>query len=59
MKVIQVVPSIGKEAAGPTYSVPGLCRGLQANGVTTELHFLDEMPDHLLGISCQSCINFW
>lgn len=53
MKVIQVVPSIGKEAAGPSYSVPGLCRGLQANGVTTELHFLDEMPDHLLAASYQ------
>ena len=53
MKVIQVVPSIGKEAAGPSYSVPGLCRGLQANGVTTELYFLDDVPDHLLAASYQ------
>ena len=51
MKVIQVVPSIGKEAAGPSYSVPGLCRGLQANGVTTELHFLDDVPEHLTDAS--------
>lgn len=53
MKVIQVVPSIGKEAAGPSYSVPGLCRGLQTNGVTTELHFLDDIPEHLLGATYQ------
>lgn len=39
MKVIQVVPSIGKEAAGPSYSVPGLCRGLHLNNVEVELHF--------------------
>lgn len=47
MKVIQVVPSIGAEASGPSYSVPGLCRGLVANEVATELHFLDEIPIHL------------
>lgn len=47
MKVIQVVPSIGAEASGPSYSVPGLCRGLVANDVTTELHFLDDIPKHL------------
>lgn len=47
MKVIQVVPSIGGECAGPSYSVPGLARGLSSNGVVTELHFLDEIPAHL------------
>ncbi|MBQ9693276.1 MAG: glycosyltransferase [Kiritimatiellae bacterium] len=53
MKVIQVVPSIGKESAGPSYSVPGLCRGLQTNDVTTELHFLDAIPEHLLDVTYQ------
>ena len=38
MKVIQVVPSIGREAAGPSYSVPGMCRGLHENGVDVTLH---------------------
>lgn len=53
MKVIQVVPSIGAEASGPSYSVPGLCRGLQVNDVTTVLHFLDDVPNHLLNASYQ------
>ena len=51
MKVIQVVPSIGAEASGPSYSVPGLCRGLVANDVETELHFLDDIPEHLSKVS--------
>ena len=44
MKVIQVVPSILVEASGPSFSVPGLCRGLVENGCQAELHFADEMP---------------
>lgn len=47
MKIIQVVPSIGEESAGPSYSVPGLANGLSVNGATTELHFLDNIPKHL------------
>ena len=38
MKVIQIVPSIGVEASGPSYSVPGMARGLYENGVDVELH---------------------
>lgn len=38
MKVILTVSGIGMEAAGPSYSVPGLCRGLKAVGVDVCLH---------------------
>ena len=38
MKVVQVVSGIGWEAAGPSYSVPGLCNGLKAVGVDVCLH---------------------
>lgn len=38
MKVIQTVSYISVESSGPSYSVPGLCRGLKANGVNVELH---------------------
>lgn len=31
MKIIQVVPSITAESAGPSYSVPALCGGLKKN----------------------------
>ncbi len=39
MKVVQVVPTIGDESSGPSYSVPGLCRGLVENGCDVSLHF--------------------
>ena len=38
MKVVQVVSYISVESSGPSYSVPGLCRGLFANNVDVELH---------------------
>ncbi len=38
MKVIMTVSGIGTEAAGPSYSVPGLCRGLVASDVDVCLH---------------------
>ena len=38
MKVIQTVSGIGMESAGPSYSVPGLCRGLKGAGVDVQLH---------------------
>lgn len=38
MKIIQTVSGIGLNSAGPSYSVPGLCRGLQAVGVDVCLH---------------------
>lgn len=37
LSVIQVVPGIGTEASGPSYSVPGLCRGLSLNAVDVAL----------------------
>ncbi len=44
MNVQQVVPGFSDEAAGPSYSVSGLCRGLAANGVDVTLHALT-VPD--------------
>ena len=44
MKVIQTVPSIGFESSGPSYSVPGLCRGLSGAGVEIELHVPRPVP---------------
>ena len=44
MKVVQIVPSIGEESSGPSYSVPGLCRGLMSAGCDVALHFGGEMP---------------
>lgn len=43
-KVIQVVPSIGAESSGPSYSVPAMCRGLQSAGCEVSLHFVGTMP---------------
>lgn len=47
MKVIQVIPSIQAESAGPSYSVPALANGISLNNVDVELHFLDNVPNHL------------
>jgi len=44
MKVEQIVPAIAEEASGPSYSVPGLCRGLTENGVDVRLHVLSPVP---------------
>ena len=49
MKVVQVVPHIGAESSGPSYSVPMLCHGLVENGVKTQLCFLREIPQWLKG----------
>lgn len=45
MKVIQVVPSIGTESSGPSYSVPALCKGLVRCGCEVELHILAPKPE--------------
>ncbi|MBQ7178901.1 MAG: glycosyltransferase, partial [Victivallales bacterium] len=45
MKVLQIVPSIGEESSGPSYSVPGLCSGLNDNGVDVSLAFGGRMPN--------------
>ena len=44
MKVEQIVPAIAEEASGPSYSVPGLCRGLAQSGVDVRLHVLSPVP---------------
>ena len=44
MKVVQVVPSIGVESSGPSYSVPALCTGLKSVGCEVSLHFVGAMP---------------
>ena len=44
MKIVQVVSGIGMEASGPSYSVPGLCRGLAVMGCGVILHFAGKDP---------------
>ncbi len=44
MKVVQVVPTIGDESSGPSYSVPGLCRGIVENDCDVSLHFVGRIP---------------
>lgn len=44
MNVIQIVPGIGEESSGPSYSVPALCAGLQRAGCETSLHVLQPVP---------------
>jgi len=44
LSVIQVVPGIGTEASGPSYSVPGLCRGLLCNDVDVSLFVSGKVP---------------
>ena len=44
MRVLQTVASIFNESAGPSYTVPSLCKGLVRNGVEVELHILDKDP---------------
>ena len=44
LSVIQVVPGIGTEASGPSYSVPGLCRGLVSNDVDVLLFVSGKVP---------------
>lgn len=44
MRVIQVVPAISAESSGPSYSVPGLCRGLKDAGCAVSLFFAGEKP---------------
>lgn len=51
MKVVQVVPSIQGESAGPSYSVPALVEGISQNGCEMELHFFGQHS-----ISYQICI---
>ena len=44
MKVLVTVASIQNESAGPSYTVPSLCRGLANNSVDVQLHVLDSVP---------------
>ena len=45
MKVEIIVPAIAEEASGPSYSVPGLCRGLGDNHVDVTMHVLSPVPE--------------
>lgn len=45
MKAVHVVTGMKAEAAGPTYSVPGLCRGLVEAGVDVHVHTLRKPID--------------
>lgn len=49
MRVLQVVPGISAESAGPSYSVPAMCRGLQNAGCDVALHFAGDMPNRKFG----------
>jgi len=40
MRVLHVIPGLGPEVGGPSYSVPGLCRALKSVGVDVELYTL-------------------
>ena len=44
VKVVQIVPTIGMESSGPSYSVPALCRSLQSVGCEASLHFCGNVP---------------
>lgn len=44
MRVIITVPSIEDESAGPSYTVPALCKWLQRAGAEVELHTLAKLP---------------
>lgn len=45
MNVIQVVPGIGDESSGPSYSVPALCNGIKKAGCEVSLHVLAPLPN--------------
>ena len=44
MNVVQIVPGVNGEAAGPAYSVPGIARGLCANEVNAHVYSLGPYP---------------
>jgi len=55
MKVVQVVPTIGDESSGPSYSVPGLCRGLVENGCDVSLYFSGKIPAREFPFPIHAC----
>ena len=40
-----IVPAIAAESSGPSYSVPGLCRGLSECHVNVTMHVLSPVPE--------------
>lgn len=51
MRILQVVPGIGEEASGPSYSVPALSAALAANeSISLQLHALKPSPAGSLSI---------
>ena len=54
LRVIQVVPGVGTEASGPSYSVPGLCRGLIQQGAKVSLFASGNVPINIKGCDIHS-----
>jgi glycosyltransferase involved in cell wall biosynthesis len=48
MKVIHIIPTIHEEAAGPSYTVPRLCKALEKVGIEIELGVLGASGKHSL-----------
>jgi glycosyltransferase involved in cell wall biosynthesis len=44
MRIIHVLARMDREAAGPSYSVPGLCEHLARRDARAELHVLEPVP---------------
>ena len=53
MKILQIVPGVDENAAGPSVSVPMLCRGLQKYA-ELELIMLNKVPSMLSDIKCKA-----
>lgn len=47
MRVAQIISSISNESSGPSYSIPGLCRGLSGCGCDVSLYCLGDVPARL------------
>ena len=50
MRILQVVPGIADESAGPSYSVLRMTRALQEVGANVQLHFLAPIPASSQGL---------
>lgn len=54
VKVIVTVPNIEDESAGPSYTVPALCKWLERAGAEVELHTLEKLPKRPLECKVRS-----
>lgn len=46
MKIVQTVAEISAESSGPSYSIPGLCKGLRIAGAKVSLHVRAPLPSN-------------